>query len=286
MSANGSAICITCVSRRPSSPCDRFFATVTGRPRPGLGDRSPFSCDRAWAPRCGEDWGAGSAGFSSEIRLLRRAGFSATSRSGVVGSRLRVFFCTVFTTGSSATGSGWAGASFSGSTTGTFSGAGASSTLLFCTASLLVVFFLLLLFRANWKSSAWSVYSCRFFLPAAFLGSPSCCFVFIVVVVLLPLTFAFFAGGSFSLPLPSPDSRALRLLPVAPPFIPMISSGNRVRTMDMSRFLSVRFCRGRVNGEVACAEAYRRRSRRGAFIRRSRYVARRSPARRVCREWA
>lgn len=74
---------------------------------------------------------------------------------------------------------------------------------------------------------------CRFFLPAALLGSPSCCFV-VTVVVEPPWTFAFFAGGSLS-PLPSPDSRALRLFPVAPPFIPMFSSGNRFRTMDMSR---------------------------------------------------
>ena len=170
------------------------------------------------------------------MRLLRRAGFSAASRSGVVGNLRRTFF-----------GGGLDIASSSGVDEGTGAGAvvdfdcaaslkggggiNPCSTAEFRTAGCLGSLTFLLPFL-NAKSSTSSVYAfLGFFSPAAPV-SPSCSFV-LIVVVCAPLPLLFFAGGS-SPSAPSCESRALRLFCVPAPFIPIDCNGDRVSTMDIA----------------------------------------------------
>lgn len=75
----------------------------------------------------------------------------------------------------------------------------------------------------------------RFFLLTA-ADSPSTSFV-LTVLVCAPSSLFFLAGGSFSSTL-SPLNRALRRLGRPAPFIPIGSSGERVRTMDIVARLS------------------------------------------------
>jgi hypothetical protein len=86
--------------------------------------------------------------------------------------------------------------------------------------------------RAHLRSANESI-PFLFFLPTA-LESPSTSFVLIVLVC--ASTRFFFTGGSFSSTL-SPLSRALRRLGAPAPFMPFIpigSSGERVRIMDIA----------------------------------------------------
>ena len=175
--------------------------------------------------------------FSLDKRLLRRAGFSATSRSGVVGNLRRAFFCAGFGAASSL-GAG-AGADVGGGAISSLGARGAGTGADVCssetelrTAGCFGSFAFRLPFL-NAKPSTSSVYALRGRRFASPFASPSVSFV-LTVVLCAPLALFLLAGRSSS-PAPSSESRALLRLDVPSPFILIERRGERVKTMDIEK---------------------------------------------------
>jgi hypothetical protein len=244
VSAKGNIMRMTFSSSTTAEPCVRFFPTVSGRAVSMLGDRSLSGFCR---PRFGE--AATSTLLSSfESRLLFRVVLSGTSRSGVDGSLRRVFFWTFWTFSVVSLVGALSDMSLVTIVVGGTTSDTVCAAVWSAASASLVAFFRLPLVKAKPSdSSSYTIaksgrtprQSSVLYLPFCFLlpfDLPAMfdCFVLPAVAALAPLALDFLLGGSSS-PISSCDNRALRLFCAPALFITMVSSGDRVRTMDISR---------------------------------------------------